>query len=119
MKYLNTAIAGLLYLFAAFQFNDPDPWMWVLVYGTVATMYVLHLFGKMTAQAALSTTLVCLVFAAFFVPDIMTWINEGAPSIAGQMKAEAPHIELMRELGGLLICAAAAFFLYRQIKTAA
>jgi hypothetical protein len=37
----------------------------------------------------------------------------GMPTIVGSMKAEEPHIELVREFGGLLLAVAALVYLLR------
>jgi len=48
-----------------------------------------------------------------YVPDLMGWAEKGFPNIAGEMKTDNPHIELVRETLGLAIACASLFYLYR------
>ncbi|THH40288.1 transmembrane 220 family protein [Neolewinella litorea] len=104
MKYFHLLVAVLFLLFAYWQLNDPDWPLWVLMYGSVAVIAGwsavaqpprLLIFVALTASA---------LWMGSLIPDLIEWINDGMPTIAGQMKAESPYIELTREFFGLLIC---------------
>ena len=104
MKYVHFVIAALFALFAYWQLNDPDWPLWVGMYGTVALIAVWTAVSappKVLVYAALA---VSGIWMLTLLPDLITWIKEGMPTIAGKMQAESPHIELTREFFGLLIC---------------
>lgn len=106
MKFFNLFLALLFALFAIVQWNDPDPWAWIALYGYVALVSGLAAFGIYRQWAILAGLAVCAVWMATLLPDFIGWIKMGAPTITGQMKATEPHIELTREFLGLAVAAA-------------
>ena len=116
MKITNIICAFLFLLFAVVQYNDPDPWTWIAAYIYVALLFVLQLKGILNKKMLLPSLIIFGVWGLTFIPDFMAWLQMGAPNIAGEMKTEEPHIELVREFGGLLICLAGMAFLWRQQK---
>lgn len=107
MKILFATIASLFILFAIVQYNDPDPWLWIALYLAVAISSGLTAIDRYNRWLAGATLAASLVWMGFLLPDFIHWIQMGAPSIVGSMKAEAPHIELTREFLGLMLCAIA------------
>jgi Transmembrane family 220, helix len=103
-KAINLVLAVLFTLFAAFQYNDTDPWRWALMYGYVAGVCGFAAFGKMNRYAIWAGIAACITWLAFWLPDFIGWVKMGSPDIAGQMRAETPYIEFAREFFGLLIC---------------
>lgn len=106
MKYLHLLVALLFALFAFWQTNDPDWPIWVLMYGSVAVIAAWWAFGRPPRALIYVALGVAFIWMCTLLPDLITWISEGMPTIAGQMKAESPHIELTREFFGLFICSA-------------
>ncbi|MBI5917657.1 MAG: transmembrane 220 family protein [Bacteroidetes bacterium] len=106
MKILNLLLAAMFTLFAAWQYNDPDPWRWAAMYGFVAVVCGFAAFGKTNKYALWAGIAVCLVWMVVWVPEFIEWVKIGRPNIAGQMKAETPYIEYTREFLGLAICGA-------------
>ncbi|MDF1695146.1 MAG: transmembrane 220 family protein [Saprospiraceae bacterium] len=98
-------LSGLFFLFAAFQYNDPDFYIWVPIYMVVAI--VVFFFGRGVYNPSIFKVLTALYILAMFLyyPEVINWIKEGTPSITGSMKAESPFIEFIREFFGLGICA--------------
>jgi hypothetical protein len=45
-KIVSLVLALLFALFAGFQYNDPDPWLWIGIYGYVAVTGFLAAAGK-------------------------------------------------------------------------
>jgi hypothetical protein len=115
-KALNLLLALAFALFAAWQYNDPDPWVWASLYGFVAAVCGYALFKTLHPGVLLAGMLVCLLWGASLLPEFIGWLRMGAPSITGSMKAEAPHVEFTREFLGLLICLAALAWQYRQVS---
>ncbi|MCP9236085.1 transmembrane 220 family protein [Lewinella sp. JB7] len=103
MKYFHLLVALLFILFAYWQLNDPDWPLWVAMYGTVATVAAWWAFSRPPRWLVYAGLAVSAIWMASLLPDLIGWIGEGMPTIAGQMKAESPHIELTREFFGLLI----------------
>lgn len=103
-RIVHYAIAILFTLFAIVQFNDPDFWLWSTAYGIVAVIAFLNGFGKPCPKFSLVIALIYALWCLSYLPAVFDWINMGMPNIAGSMKTDEPHIELVREFGGLLIC---------------
>jgi hypothetical protein len=66
----------------------------------------------------LAGAILSLAGALYLLPDFFYWIKLGMPTITGQMKAESPHIELMREFLGFVISGLTYFFYYRAHRKA-
>lgn len=106
MKIINLALTGLFVLFAAVQYNDPDPWGWAAMYAFVAGVCGFAAFGKVNRYVLWAGIAVCLVWMSTLLPEFINWIRTGAPNITGEMKATTPYIEFTREFLGLGICLA-------------
>lgn len=107
MKIIYWSIAGIFLLFAVVQYNDPDPLVWMLLYGAVAVFYALAAIGRRYRPALWAAFALVLSWAATYVPAFLDWLNMGAPSIVETMKAETPYVELTREFLGLMLAAIA------------
>jgi len=113
MRYLAIFFALLFALSAALQLNDPDPLLWFLAYAAVAVLWGSAAFGRFYRPFTVILLLVLTVWMLTFVPDFVAWVRMGMPTIVGSMKAEEPHIELVREFGGLFLAVAALVYLLR------
>ena len=112
MKVINS-ILGILFLsFAYFQLNDPDPYLWVLLYVYIALVSFLTVKNKISKWFILPGMLSCVLWLGLLMPDFINWMKMGSPSITDSMKAEQPHIELTREFLGLAISLGVLFYLY-------
>lgn len=108
MKYFNYTFVFIFILFAAVQYNDPDPLLWIPIY-----LFPAYLCFKEAQSAILHSYLYILgfigfgayaVYKLFDENGIIDWIRyHNASSIAATMKAEQPWIEESREFFGLLI----------------
>lgn len=112
-KHLGLIFAILFFLFAALQYNDPDPWIWIVIYGVVAMASFFQWIGKISDKVLLLLSVGFFAATLSYAPEIVRWAEKGFPNIAGEMKAEDPHIELVRETLGLAIACASLFYLYR------
>ena len=98
----------LLFVFsAALQYNDPDPWLWIPIYGYGAVLCFLAFRRKYYPAAYLIGIAVYFGYAVylFFTKDgVLDWATEhDAESLVQTMKAEKPWVEDTREFGGLVI----------------
>jgi len=114
MKYVYLLLAVIFALFAYWQFNDPDPWLWVPTYGWVAVLCGMAAAGRFHKVLLIATAVVLGGWMLTMVPGFVDWISMGAPTITGSMKAESPYVELVREFLGLMIAVVAVVFLLVQ-----
>ncbi|MBK8502697.1 MAG: transmembrane 220 family protein [Saprospiraceae bacterium] len=115
---LNLFVIIVFLLFAYWQLNDPDPVRWISIYLGVVVSVGLLMARKYFAILPLIGSIICLAGLFYLSPDFISWIKEGMPTITGQMKAESPHIELVREFLGFLIAGSAYFAYYRLHRKA-
>lgn len=106
MRTVNLILAALFGLFAAVQYNDPDPWRWAAMYAFITGVCMFAAFGKTNRYVLWAGIAVCVVWMGALLPEFLNWIKLGAPNIAGSMKAETPFVEFTREFLGLGICLA-------------
>lgn len=105
MRILYLFICLVFLLFAGWQYNDPDPYIWIPIYGFVALEYGLAVFNKqLPYPILLAGSGVIALYLISYIPDVYNWIQMGEPSIVETMKAEKPWVELTREGLGLLLC---------------
>jgi len=87
---LCTVFALIFIAFAALQWNDPDRWIWIAVYGATAALSLLGLVGRFNVLAV-PAAVGALVWAGMIRPESLGhWIDD----------------EVAREMFGLLICGA-------------
>lgn len=110
-------ILGLLFgLFAYWQINDPDALMWVVIYGMVGVLHLAAARGMYLKWSTILLGVVCLLWMGSMTPGFIDWLRSGMPSIASEMKTDQPHIEVVREFLGLLICVVALAHLYYRYR---
>ncbi len=107
MKVFNYCFTVIFVLFAALQYNDPDPWLWMPIYLYAAVLCWLYARGRYYPKAYLAGIAAYLLYAIWLVftkDGVIDWYNEHhAENLVQTMKAEKPWIEDTREFGGLLI----------------
>lgn len=114
MKLFNLILAALFLGFAVLQFNDDptDIIFWVLIYAGVAAISAFAAFNKYNMWVIV-LGIGAIIYKLFVLfPGISRWVDDGMPSIVGSMKASSPHIELVREFLGLVICFVVLVFHY-------
>ena len=93
--------------FGALQWNDPDPWLWMTLYGYAAFLCWMAYKGRILRTALWIGMVVCLLYGAYLFFDddgVASWIlDHDAENLVQTMKAEKPWIEKTREFGGLAI----------------
>ena len=107
MKVFNIIFCLIFIVFAALQYNDPDPYLWIPIYMYTSVLCWLAARKRYFTKAYLLGIVVYSVYAVYKVFDpngLLDWINlHYAESIAKTMKAEQPWIEESREFFGLII----------------
>lgn len=107
MKTFNYTFGGIFILFALLQINDPDPYLWMPIYGYASLLCFLSAKNKYDAFANYALILFCLLygFKLLFAKDgVVSWYQQHeAENLVQSMKATKPWIENTREFGGLII----------------
>ena len=104
MKIFNIILCILFVLFAAVQYNDPDPYIWASIYLFVAGVCGYAAYGKYNSRVTWVGLIIIGAYMISYIPAFVDWIKMGMPSIVETMKAEKSYVELTREFGGLVIC---------------
>lgn len=105
-------------LFAILQYNDPDPWVWIIIYGIVAVLCLLQWLDKLYYKTLLVAAIAFAAATLSYAPEIYGWVMDGFPSITTEMHAESMYIELVRESLGLALSSIALFYLFIVTKQA-
>lgn len=116
MKIFNYILAALFVTFAVVQYNDPDPWKWIMLYLFVAGISLMAALDKYNKWVILLGLAIFAVEAFRLYPEFQIWVSDGMPSIVDSMKAESPYIEFVREFLGLILCFAVMIFHYVQFR---
>jgi hypothetical protein len=108
MKYFNYIFTLVFILFAALQYNDPDPYLWIPIYLYPAVLCFMAAKHKKVSKSLYNFGFVLFgvyaIYKLFDTNGIIDWIKyHNASSIASTMKAEQPWVEESREFFGLLI----------------
>lgn len=103
MKILYAILALVFLLFAALQWNDPDPMIWITGYSLVAVSCALAALGRYPAWWMWGVAGIIGLWMLAASPAMLQWANSGFVDITGEMKATTPVIEESREFLGLLI----------------
>ena len=107
MKIFNIIFCVLFIIFAALQYNDPDPYVWMPLYLYSAVLCFWAARKKVYPKAYVAGIVVYLVYAVYLFFDktgVINWADEHqAENIAQTMKVTKPWIEETREFFGLLI----------------
>jgi hypothetical protein len=108
---LNVIFCLSFLVFAWFNVNDNDSWLWVPIYLAASVFCGLAGFGMFFPLLYLLMIGFYLIYALilFFGKDgVRDWIVKyKSPSITESMQATKPYIEKTREFFGLLIISAA------------
>jgi hypothetical protein len=104
MRWLHGVFALIFVLFATVQYNDPDPFRWILLYGAVAVSFAASALGWPLGRyvSGAAAVLGC-IYLIPLLPDCWHWIAAGMPSIVTTMKADTPWVELVREALGAFL----------------
>lgn len=116
MKVFNIVLTILFALFAVVQLNDPDPWVWVAIYGLVAGISGFAILKKYSKGVVYLGIAICIIGLGILFPELINWVKMGTPNIAETMKTERSYIEFVREFFGLGISLAALLFHFFQMR---
>ena len=98
-KTLSIVFGMVFVLFAAVQYNDPDPEVWIPIYGASA-------IACWMAYAGMGKPWFFMLMAVIYiVAAVYQWPPAFEGFLLDEMGMKTVNIELARESGGLAICA--------------
>jgi len=107
LRIFNIFFCIIFIFFAALQYNDPDPYVWMPIYLYAAVLCWLAFRNKYFPGAYLLGIAVYAVYAIYKFFDengVWDWATKHHfATITGTMKAEQPWVEETREFFGLVI----------------
>jgi hypothetical protein len=107
MKLFNYLFIILFVLFAALQYNDPDPYIWIPIYLYAAFLCFMATKRSYNPVLYIIGLTIYFGYAAYLFFDktgVLDWAEEhNAENLVQTMKATKPWIEETREFGGLFI----------------
>jgi hypothetical protein len=108
MKVVNFFLAVVFVLFAFVQVNDPDPVIWILIYGAMAVICVLAMFSFYPRKFLIGLLVLFVLYGLVFIPGVIEWLKQDNKSALFDeiAKMRHPYIEETREFLGLFICIA-------------
>lgn len=114
MRILNYLLAVMFLGFAFLQVNDPDPILWILIYGAMAVVCIMAAFRFYVRRLLIGLALVYLAFCVYYFPGVQEWLSQEDRSELFDDLAKMEHwyIEEAREFIGLLICLTVLVFQY-------
>ena len=95
-KIVRFVLSTILLVFAGLQFNDPDPWIWIFLYGLVVALGVMGSSSQNPMRVGVSILYMLLGY----------WRFPTEYHGVGAMDEFQPEIEQAREAVGILIAAA-------------
>lgn len=93
-------------LFAFVQVNDPDPVIWILVYGAMAVYCVMAIFEFYPQRMLIATAAIYILYSLWSLPGVLEWLrSENKATLFDDLaKMQHPYVEEAREFLGLMIC---------------
>ncbi|AYB33820.1 hypothetical protein D4L85_26010 [Chryseolinea soli] len=118
MRILNFLLAIMFVVFAFLQLNDPDPVIWILIYGAMAVLSVMAIFEFYPVKFIIGLGVVYIAYSLFYIPGVMEWLQQDDRSALFDDVAKMEHlyIEESREFLGLMICVAVLIFYWMRAK---
>ncbi|HVY76719.1 MAG TPA: transmembrane 220 family protein [Puia sp.] len=120
MKIFNYFFIFCFIVFAALQYNDPDPYVWMPIYLYAAVLCWLSTRQRFPVAAYWIGFVVYGIYAIYKLFDengVIDWIRKHhGENIAETMKAEKPWVEETREFFGLVIVIVVLLINYIYLK---
>jgi hypothetical protein len=106
MKIVNLVLAVMFLAFAFVQINDPDPVLWILIYGAMAVICVMAAFQYYRKWAMFFLLGAFVIYAFLLLPGMREWLAQPDRSVLFDdiAKMQHPYVEEAREFLGLMIC---------------
>jgi hypothetical protein len=119
MRIVNFILAIMFLTFAFVQINDPDPVVWILIYGAMAVISVMAIFEFYPKKFMIGLLILYVLYSIVYIPGVIEWLKKDNKALLFDdlAKMQFPYIEEAREFLGLLICIVVlTIFLVRSRK---
>jgi hypothetical protein len=120
MRTVNFLLAIMFLGFAFLQVNDPDPILWILIYGAMAMVCIMAMFRVYYKSVLTILAVAYIVYCIILWPGVNTWLQQDRLSVLFEegMKMQHMYIEEAREFLGLVICLVVlGVYLFQSFKT--
>ncbi|MFT7033331.1 MAG: hypothetical protein ACJA2S_001837 [Cyclobacteriaceae bacterium] len=115
MKFLKIFFGVLFLLFVIVQYNDPDPLLWMVIYGIASVVFFLSAANIYYKKVTLGLIITGALYSLIYIPGVYDWFTIGqAGELVASMKVDKPYVEESREFFGLWIALLAIIFLYKK-----
>jgi len=106
MRIVNFILAIMFLLFAFVQINDPDPIIWILIYGAMAVLCIMAIFEFYPTKFTIGLLVLYVLYSIVYIPGVFEWLRQENKTMLFDdvAKMQYPYIEEAREFLGLLIC---------------
>lgn len=106
MKVVNLLLAVMFLSFAFVQLNDPDPIVWILIYGSMAVVCIMAAFRYFLKPLLFVLLVGFIAYSFVFLDGVMEWFTQKDKTVLFDdiAKMQHPYIEESREFLGLMIC---------------
>jgi Transmembrane family 220, helix len=120
MRILNFVLAVMFLIFAFVQINDPDPVIWILIYGGMAVLCIMAIFEFYPKKFMIGLLVIFIVYSFVYIPGAWEWLrsDDKAMLFDDLAKMQFPYIEETREFLGLLICISVLLFHFFRSRRA-
>lgn len=114
-KLINWILSIIFLLFALVQMNDPDPFIWVAIYGLIAIFFAISNFRDIPKIIIQVLIIGLVLFALYHVGHFYDWLLSNDKSeLFGDMIYDKPYVEGTREFMGLIIATGALIYLLKK-----
>lgn len=112
MRIVNFLLAAMFLVFAFVQINDPDPLIWILIYGAMAATSVMAMFSFYPMRFLLVLLVAYVGYSVTYIDGVQEWLKQDNRSELFDEIAKMEHwyIEEAREFLGLMICVVVLVF---------
>ena len=119
MKVVHLTLAVMFLAFTVVQFNDPDPLLWILIYGAMVAVCAMAAFKMYYPKVMLVQTGLYFIYGILLWPGVSQWFasDDKAMLFDDIAKMQYPYIEESREFLGLFICLTVlGFYLWLSMR---
>lgn len=111
-RIVNFLLAVMFLAFAFVQVNDPDPIIWILIYGVMAVLAIMAIFEFYPRKVIIGLLIVFVIYSLMFGRGVMEWLQQDDKAMLFDdvAKMQYPYVEEAREFLGLMICIAVLLF---------
>ncbi len=105
MRVVKIVLSLIFLAFAAWQINDPDPILWIIVYGAMVVVSIMTIFERYPTGIMIVMAAGYLVLTIQYFNGFAEWLGSADRSLLFDDIAKMDHlyIEEAREFMGLLI----------------